>query len=141
MRRIGPIQNLVPPDTHRRQTLGDDALKVGVNRRPVQRPAFTDNCVGEHDPALARSPTRARIASRCLRQRSQINAVDDQRVEGHVGRAAAAKERLVELRASSVVARRDPSVGDQAPPRTAASSCARATSHERYQQRRGIDRT
>ncbi|HEY2530835.1 MAG TPA: hypothetical protein VGJ20_23365 [Xanthobacteraceae bacterium] len=37
------------------------------------------------------------------RQRPQINAVGDQKVEGDVGRTAAAKQRLVEQRAPSVI--------------------------------------
>ena len=50
------VQNLVPAGefwvVRIGELLGDDALEVGVHHGPVKRASFTDEAVGERDPAL-----------------------------------------------------------------------------------------
>ena len=64
--RIVAIEDLVPAGKLRvigvGQMLGDDALQVGVDHGPVQRPAFTDNAVGEPIQRSAPAPIRASMA-------------------------------------------------------------------------------
>ena len=84
------------------ETLGDDALKVSIDHRSVKCPPFTNDAVGERNPALgAFADTRKPRLALLERQRPQINAVGNQQVEGHVSRPAARKEQLVEERAPS----------------------------------------
>jgi hypothetical protein len=63
--RVGPVENLVPTRELRvigvGETLGDDALQVGLDHRPVQRPPFPDDAVGERDPALGAFADRRKI--------------------------------------------------------------------------------
>jgi hypothetical protein len=53
--RVAAIENLVPPRAlwmvSVGQPLGDNALEVGVNHGPVQRPPVADNAVGERYPS------------------------------------------------------------------------------------------
>jgi len=97
--RIGPVEDLVPPGELRvigvGEMLGDDALEVGVDHGPVQRPPFADDPIGERDPALRPSPTRASTALRCRKRlRPQIHALGDQQVEGtHTGHRLLARLR------------------------------------------------
>jgi hypothetical protein len=52
--RVGAIEDLMPAGAlwviGVGQTLGDDALEVGLNHGPVQRPAFANDTVGERYP-------------------------------------------------------------------------------------------
>jgi CheY-like chemotaxis protein len=87
--RIDPIENFVPAGELR---VVDDPLQVSVDHRPVQRPPLADDAVGERNPALGLfADTRKPSLAVLERQRSQIDAVSNEQVEGHVSRKAAAK--------------------------------------------------
>ena len=49
------------------QTLGDDALKVRINRGSVKRAPVADNAVGKRNPTLGPFAVAANAALRCFR--------------------------------------------------------------------------
>jgi hypothetical protein len=84
--------------------LGDNALEVGVNHRPVKRPPRTNNPVRERNPALSALGNLGKSGlTLAERQRPQIHTVSNQHVEGHIRRTPMPEQQPVEQRAPGVI--------------------------------------
>jgi hypothetical protein len=82
--------------------LGDDTLKVSIDYSSEERPPFADDNVG--DPTSTRSPNCSKpVLAPLERRRPQISAVSKQQVAGHISRAAASEQQLVEERPPGVI--------------------------------------